>query len=622
MRRWIIFALLLVFVSSTTQAQDGLDLPTELYILVNEGQVQRYGLGASGVSTVTPEGEFVLDFAVAPDNQTLAYRTQDGLFVSIPALSDMLPAETLLLDNNASYPDIRGQGNTIAWSPNMQALAYTTFGNGRVNFVNSGKTVDLGVADLQEMIWSSDGAYLAAGARGNIWWFYAVGIDNVQLVAALPDTTGIAWLSNGQVYFTPSTGGINLMDLQAGNAQTPIMDASASYFLPFVNEPFLQVLRGTPQAARYVRISADGENIVTEEIGQGDIDTANLRWSPNGAFLMAFNGGALALVEPTIGEGFNLPVGSASAYAWGGLYPERAVSAITSADLFFMAEVGSTGVTQVWRKPSNGEIPEPITPASEDITEYAMSPNAQQIAYVSDNTLWYYTLSAPLDEVYEIASNATEDRMYPSFSADGAFLFYDNQNADGAGIFRADLESGVSVLWLADTETSTYRQPLPSSDISAMIVLRDAEGGRALVDTNTAEDLQVSFNPVRWLKGGDATIETDPVSVVNVTSLPANIRPLPPINWLDIIETDDDLFRMVARPQRFSALVVVDTTIDAQASLVANIGYVFAPSLSPDGRFVAGLTNPSGGELLVVDIENNITSLISVNTPIHGLLWR
>jgi len=46
MRRLGFFALMVLLLTvGLAQAQDGMDLPTPLYLLTNNGQVQRIGLG-------------------------------------------------------------------------------------------------------------------------------------------------------------------------------------------------------------------------------------------------------------------------------------------------------------------------------------------------------------------------------------------------------------------------------------------------------------------------------------------------------------------------------------------------------------------------------------------------
>ena len=77
MKKWL-FCFALLLIAGPLLAQDGLNLPSALYVLTAEGRVDRYGLGAEGVRMITPEDEFVIDFGVAPDGNWLAYRTEIG----------------------------------------------------------------------------------------------------------------------------------------------------------------------------------------------------------------------------------------------------------------------------------------------------------------------------------------------------------------------------------------------------------------------------------------------------------------------------------------------------------------------------------------------------------------
>src|SRR5262245_35588225 len=117
-RKLSLFAFCFVLFVTVIHAQDGLNLPTELYVLGNNGQVQRYGLGAAGISTVTPESDFVVDFGVAPDGNWLAYRTEQSL-----TILNMFTGESSVIENGAGVPSARGRGDTLAWSPSGDALA-------------------------------------------------------------------------------------------------------------------------------------------------------------------------------------------------------------------------------------------------------------------------------------------------------------------------------------------------------------------------------------------------------------------------------------------------------------------------------------------------------------------
>jgi hypothetical protein len=206
-------------------AQDGLNLPTELYVLLNSGVVERYGLGAEGVQTVTPEGEFVLDVGAAPDGNWLAYRTEEGL-----SLVNLFTGETVQLEGaTASYPPVRGRGDTLAWSPDGDALAYTTPYGARVYFDTPAGPVftDVSASQLLHLNWSLDSSHLAAESENNIWWIFRRDGTQLTLVSAIPSSYGTAWIAGAQLVFAPEAGGLLMMDMAKANAQTVLQRTAA-----------------------------------------------------------------------------------------------------------------------------------------------------------------------------------------------------------------------------------------------------------------------------------------------------------------------------------------------------------------------------------------------------------
>ena len=178
-----IIALLLA--GSAAAQEDGLNLPTELYVLTNSGQVQQYGIGIAGLKTVTAEDEFVLDFGVAPDGNWLAYRTEDSL-----KLLDMYTGTSETIEGaTAGIPPVRGRGDTLAWSPSGDVFVYTTAGGGRAHFIGKELFLDLPQGQLIQVLWSPTGAYLAVEADENIWWLYRREADNLVLTSAIPSAT-------------------------------------------------------------------------------------------------------------------------------------------------------------------------------------------------------------------------------------------------------------------------------------------------------------------------------------------------------------------------------------------------------------------------------------------------
>ena len=123
---------------------------------------EQFEILKAGVLEITPEDEFVLDFRVAPDANWLAYRTQAGLFM-VNIFDDSI-APRQIEDERASIPLVRGQGETIAWSPDSSAIAYTTQYGGRVHFFNEDRFADLSTPNLQNLRWSPNGSFLAGEA--------------------------------------------------------------------------------------------------------------------------------------------------------------------------------------------------------------------------------------------------------------------------------------------------------------------------------------------------------------------------------------------------------------------------------------------------------------------------
>jgi hypothetical protein len=68
MKRWLVWIIIALFATPLAAQEDALNLPAALFVLSNEGQISRYGLGAEGVRTVTPEDSFIIDWAVKWNN--------------------------------------------------------------------------------------------------------------------------------------------------------------------------------------------------------------------------------------------------------------------------------------------------------------------------------------------------------------------------------------------------------------------------------------------------------------------------------------------------------------------------------------------------------------------------
>ncbi|MBE0689957.1 MAG: hypothetical protein IH587_07525, partial [Anaerolineae bacterium] len=528
MRRPILF-LTLVLMSLWAMplaAQDALNLPADLYVLINTGIIQRYGLGDEGVSQVTPENEFVVDFGLAPNGDLIAYRTESS--ISIMSMSGA--SESRVIERQADVPPYRGLGETIAWSPDQRAVAYTTTYGARVYH-------DLGevaaYSDLQEglfvdLSWSPSSQYLAARTDTGVWWIYRRLESAMSLASVITQTDGVAWVTGLQLVFTPPDGGLILMDLELANEQFVILDSQWEYDLPYLNASDELVFFGrdksdesTPPGYGRLQSIARGDSEVLTR-GRTAVQTAGLRWAPGALLLTAFDGGVLALYDPVSGQGFPLPITDVAAYSWGRfdaeaffalqptpqpIVPTPAALDVTEAaddaieivsglqmryDAFFLAsDEGNTA--QLWRLPGSGTNAAQVTSANVDVVEYAVAPDLSSVAYISAGQLWLQPLSGgrPLS----LATLENAGFVSPAFSPDASQIAYTDGgiqmvaiNGENARTVRADSEE----------EGIFYGEPKFSPDGSRLLVSELRPGingvhGVLMLDDGGYQMLQTDF---------------------------------------------------------------------------------------------------------------------------------
>jgi hypothetical protein len=627
MRRFIL-TLFLLLLALPLQAQDAQDLPSELYILRNEGYIERYGLGSEGVSRVSPEDEFVLDFRVAPDNQWLAYRTQDGLF-----LKDIFgDASRQIEDQRAGLPPLRGRGETMAWSPDSSALAYTTEYGGRVHFFADNTFSDLTTPGLLHLQWSPEGQFLAAEAEEGVWWIHQRNGSAMVLRAAIPGAHGGDWLGETQFLYAPLEGGLTILDFNGGNLQYPVLDASRTYYMPSVTDDGTVVaFVGNEIASILAQVTIDGTNSTILEIGTAPLDLSSMHWASGGFLLTGFQGGVLALVNPLNGGGFTLPITSASAYSWGESYPPLVVNVPLPTPAYFISR-DSTGVQQVWILPTDSSRAYPITASGTDVTEFAISPNGQRIVFVSNSSLWRYTLGTE-DAPVEFVQLGINENVSPAWGPDNATIYYRDEQSTGSGIWRISDEIDQS-LFVPDEGEILYTKPQPALGVAAMLVLRGNEV--ALVDTTTGElRLLGIVGEGAWQTGTSLVVEgvqqgtaANGLYVLDANQTeeaPTLILPLlGNLRLLDYRLLENGSLRLLVQNSSPGEVIVLDAVLGSgQPTLVSNIGYLANPELSADGATVIGQRNPTG-VLYVVDVATGNRQQIdvqSLRSPITGFVW-
>ncbi len=610
---WLV--LLVLLAGGVALAQDGLDLPTELYVLTNSGQVQRYGIGMAGLARISPSDAFVLDFGIAPDGNWLAYRTESGL-----TLLDLFNGQSLLVDGHAGVPAARGRGDTLAWTPSGDALAYTTLKGGRVFFNSPGGAAfaDVGESAFISLLWSPTGEYLAAEADQNIWWIYHRSGSTLTLTSAIPSSIGLTWVGSAQIVFAPADGGLFRMDLANSNAQVLLLDTTWEYRLPYWMPNGVLAVFGRQKedtvipagSGRLIGLAPGAPQI--ENLGDAAVDLTGLRWAPGGGLMVALRGGALALVLPVSGDGLTLPVGDAVAYSWGPNPLPNAVNVTLPADAYFITPDASA-VPQVWQMARQGSTAKPITKATSEVLRYALSADGSQIVYASGGQLWRQAVGKS-DSPQQLA-DLPDGIGGLALTADGAQVAYTTGN--GAEVWLIPAEGAAQKLEIPAPPSGVFGNPAFKADGSALLLSLNANAYPALL---IAVDL-MAVPPARlevgvsdsglWLSDGGLLTWSDgggldeqpgitalyradpsaPAVLRNLATIPA------PARILGLREIAPGRVRVllgsIQSGPRAVNVVELDTTSGAFTA-VATGGFMVFPQLSPDGDFLIGQQHNAG----------------------------
>ncbi|MFZ4814769.1 MAG: TolB family protein [Phototrophicaceae bacterium] len=646
---WVL-SLCLLLVQQATLAQEGLNLPTDLYVLTNAGRVTRYGVGASGITEVTPEGQFVVDFAVTPDGQWLSYRTESAL-----ALTEVNTGNWRLVDGNPPLPPYRVLNDTVVWSPDARAFAYTTPNGARLQFRDIPPHT-ISITDSADgtgftrLRWSPDGGYLAAENPSKIWQVYRVEREIVQatLIGAVPASLDILWLGEGVMVFAPTVGGLYRIDFALANAQTELLAPTRTYSaLTLLDSGEIATLSWptTPEAAttgRYTLVNPVRGR--ADVIGEADIATDQTRWAPNGELLVVFAGGGLALVNPINGSGFTLPLANVVTYGWGALSLPLVSGYALPNNLFFLAE-DENRVAQLWQLPPDGGQPFPLTRATADLRGYQLAPDGYTLVYSSGGELWRLSLNSS-EPAVPLVTLSADINAQAAFSPDGQTLAY----ADN-GIWTVPTTGGTPTKLFenvyAEDNTRIAYHPRFAPNFAALLVdINYFEGSSSgMIDLNTRELLELPFGYLNatWLPDGrimtfapfapDGAYSRPGVQITALTTLDSPTMVLPDsISVADAVWLPNrrrDTLRLLVtpgiQPEGPSPLSLYD--YDTVAGLVPLYqgGFMTDGRFSPDGSMLAGYTRPSlavdgtvQGQLSLLNI--NVGTAVALRSP--ASVWQ
>lgn len=625
--RKFIFLIPLLFAVTAHAQTDALNLPTALYVLLNEGVVQRYGQGTAGVQQVTPNDAFVIDFGISPDGAWIAYRTEETLTVR-----DLFGERETVLSTEPGFPTLRGGGHTVAWSPDGGAIATTTETGLRIYTRTTSRTPtvtdipnDLGEQGFFEVAWSPDGAYIAGTDETGVWQIYRDG----ALVSLTPAANDLLWLSASEVAFASSEGGLVRMNLALANQQTDILPATAIYdvlvlrpngeLAAFRRPQFAEAGSGT-----YTRINpVEGREDV---VGEVSLVLDGLGWTPDGAFAVAFEGGVLVLVNPEDGVGFTLPITGAVAYAWGAELLPAVETYPLPRSLFFLAP-DNRGVAQVWQMPTDGTPPFPLTEAESRITGYDVAPTA--VTYSSNSRLWVRRFDNT--DAVELATLDDDIDAAPDFSADGRTIAFE----DG-GVWVVPVSGELPTLLAANTDERTFRRPRYAPDRNALLVDVIYEDGAStgVLDVASGElmELPFGYRNGAWLSLGriltfaERSAQTQAgVQITSVDTLTSEVVLPETVSVRDVVtvpRAGGEDWRVIVgsgAPYGPQAVSVADFRDIAGLIPVWEGSFLQNPQLAPDGSLVAGTF---GGQLSLLNVATGEQVVVGQWQPVSQVRWQ
>ncbi len=294
---WIVVIVVLVPVLPLHAQDSVFPLPAPLYILTSEHVVLRVDPATGGQTVISPEGQPITDFDIAPDGEWYAYRSSQNNAVVVTEI-DGQSGFVVEFTDSALPPS--GPAQTIAWSPDATRLAYILPQGVRIAELGAGDFGEMLASTIQgtwvELYWDGFDALIASDAAGNTTRISGTSgqwtVESVSMAArpqpVVPsylDTQGVMLSDNTAV---PGTAGALAFDW--GPLPPPVVDGldlpADLYFIAPDDAGIAQVWRlpATGDAAQQVTaagnavvgygIAPDGERIAY--VAGDRLVTANL----------------------------------------------------------------------------------------------------------------------------------------------------------------------------------------------------------------------------------------------------------------------------------------------------------------------------------------------------------
>lgn len=614
---------------------------------------------------VTPSGQWVQDFAIAPDDNWIAYRANDA--VSIASVS---ANQQLTVDANAPAPAImEATATTLSWSPDGTAIAYVTADGFRVAFPlpdnSTGSTVgkvqfidenDRPAANLR---FSPDGTRLAVQSSDQSWSIFAIGAENdpakpytLRQTRTLDQAADVAWLDENSVVVAPVAGGLSRLDITSSDS-SPAWTVATDHFIKLItaSDGTVYALQPDPgdTIGRVVGISSDGK---VTAVGTSKIDAQN-NWGPDAQQMYYITSGTPILVDRATGAEDYLPFRGVSSMWWGHALPPLVSSITLDADLYFLAP-DSNGVKQVWHLRHSGLDPViQVTSQSSDIQDYAVSPNQTQIAFTADKQLFVGAmLNGSLDTTQDLrvlaqinipsaepkAGAAVSAGSEPAWLPSGQQLAYVSDGrvymipVDGGGptqITAKDFPPGPFQYHAPHFSPDGHYLHVTVAGNGRHDLVFNLQDGSALAIER--QDLALSWGPNDWLAGlspaGDLAVVQMPQpqskTLLTFASPPVDERVaadgsliyLRRSNWpiaMDVVQ----LYALASSANNTAGSTPPTPVARSRAFAIAGA------HLSPTGRLVTGLEDPGRvNRLVILDLKTGRKVEILGADNVDALQW-
>jgi len=451
-------------------------LPADLYFIApdanDEPRVWRLPYTGGLPTEVTPPGQPISDFAIAPDRRTLAYRTGQIVVVAYPSGG-------ALVDDQAPMPAEGAPPDSIAWSPDGMKLAYSLGPKLRIHRVGRDAPAEVSVplegAQLGRLGWSPESRWLAALAAPSS----GSARPQLVLVDAEAESPAAVLLQQYYDYLWLSDG--TLWGTRAERQRERFAPSPNPQPVPLQNQPLIGLaslrddgrvafmdfgLAPVDEFGILSSMNPDGSDLRVE--GERAVLLTGTILAPGGRrLLVRVPGQGLHITDAQSGANAPIPGAEKATLARFAPPPPTQVREASGlrlpADLYFLAGTAD-GPAQVWRWPKNGGPPMQLTQEPGGIVDFAVSPNGVQIAYTTGNELVVVRVDGKERRI--LARLSTQDphrpiAAQPAWSPDGQEIAYVQD-----GIWVVPAAGGAPRQLVADQR--------PAQQVNTVLYLRPA----------------------------------------------------------------------------------------------------------------------------------------------------